>query len=118
MPADAENYRVQMIAEGKKTQTVEVAKAEAERIKKIGLAEATAIEVIGKAEAEKMKMKASVYKQYGDAAIMNIVLESLPKVSRLKPRRKLKHKHRKAQCTNFVNYEQGEKEYLILHVPN
>lgn len=25
-------------------------------------------------------MKASVYKQYGDAAIMNIVLESLPKV--------------------------------------
>lgn len=25
-------------------------------------------------------MKASVYKTYGDAAIMNIVLESLPKV--------------------------------------
>lgn len=29
-------------------------------------------------------MKASVYKQYGDAAIMNIVLESLPKVKLLK----------------------------------
>lgn len=28
-----------------------------------------------------MRMKASVYKQYGDAAIMNIVLDSLPKVS-------------------------------------
>lgn len=27
-----------------------------------------------------MRMKANVYKQYGDAAIMNIVLESLPKV--------------------------------------
>jgi flotillin len=27
-----------------------------------------------------MRMKASVYKQYGDAAIMNIVLDSLPKV--------------------------------------
>lgn len=80
LPADAENYRVQLIAEGKRTQTVEVAKAEAERIKKIGAAEASAIEVVGKAEAEKMRMKAAVYKQYGDAAIMNIVLDSLPKV--------------------------------------
>lgn len=35
---------------------------------------------MGKAEAERMRMKANVYKQYGDAAIMNIVLESLPKV--------------------------------------
>lgn len=29
-------------------------------------------------------MKANVYKQYGDAAIMSIVLEALPKVSELK----------------------------------
>lgn len=36
---------------------------------------------VGKAEAERMRMKASVYKQYGDAAIMNIVLDSLPKVN-------------------------------------
>lgn len=80
LPADAENYRVQLIAEGKRTQTVAGAMAEAERIKKIGAAEASAIEVVGKAEAEKMRMKAAVYKQYGDAAIMNIVLDSLPKV--------------------------------------
>lgn len=80
LPAEAESYRVQLIAEGKRTQTVEVAKADAERIKKIGLAEASAIELVGKAEAERMRMKAAVYKQYGDAAIMNIVLESLPKV--------------------------------------
>lgn len=80
LPAEAESYRVQMIAEGKRTQTVEVAKAEAERIRKIGAAEAHAIEMVGKAEAERMRMKANVYKQYGDAAIMNIVLESLPKV--------------------------------------
>lgn len=81
LPADAENFRTQMIAEGKRTQTVEVARAEAERIRKIGAAEAQAIEVVGKAEAERMRMKAAVYKQYGDAAIMNIVLEALPKVS-------------------------------------
>lgn len=80
LPAEAESYRVQMIAEGKRTQTVENAKAEAERIKKLGAAEAHAIEMVGKAEAERMRMKANVYKQYGDAAIMNIVLESLPKV--------------------------------------
>ncbi|XP_058447554.1 flotillin-2 isoform X1 [Topomyia yanbarensis] len=81
LPAEAESYRVQMIAEGKRTQTVAVAQAEAERIKKIGAAEAHAIEMIGKAEAERMRMKANVYKQYGDAAIMNIVLESLPKIA-------------------------------------
>lgn len=83
LPADAENYRVQQIAEGKRTQTIESAKADAERIKKLGMAEASAIELIGKAEAERMRMKAMVYKQYGDAAIMNIVLESLPKVCTL-----------------------------------
>lgn len=82
LPAEAESYRVQAIAEGKRTQTVESARAEAERIKKIGSAEAYAIEQVGKAEAERMRMKANVYKMYGDAAIMNIVLESLPKVLR------------------------------------
>lgn len=56
LPADAENYRVQQIADGKRTQTIEAAKALAERIKKIGLAEATAIEMIGKADAERMHM--------------------------------------------------------------
>ena len=46
----------------------------------IGSAEASAIEAIGKAEAERMRQKASAYKQYGDAAMMQLVLESLPKV--------------------------------------
>lgn len=31
-----------------------------------------------------MRQKAAVYKQYGDAAIMSIVLESLPKVTYFK----------------------------------
>jgi flotillin len=80
LPAEAESYRVQTIAEGKRTQTVEVARAEAEKIKKLGTADASAIELVGKAEAERMRMKAAVYKQYGDAAIMSIVLDALPKV--------------------------------------
>ncbi|EDW06798.2 flotillin-2 isoform X1 [Drosophila mojavensis] len=81
LPAEAEAYRVQTIAQGKQCQTIESARAEAERIRKIGAAEAHAIELVGKAEAERMRIKANVYKQYGDAAIMNIVLESLPKIA-------------------------------------
>ncbi|CAH1641199.1 unnamed protein product [Spodoptera littoralis] len=63
------------------TQTVEGAKADAERIKVLGLAEATAIGDVGKADAERMLAKAKVYKQYGDAAIMALVLEALPKIA-------------------------------------
>lgn len=70
-----------MIAEGKRTQTVEVAKAEGERIRKIGAAEAFAIGAVGKADAEKMRLKAQVYSQYKDAAIMSMVVEALPKIA-------------------------------------
>merc|ERR1712227_951902 len=81
LPAEAEAYKVQTIAEGKRTQTVEVARAEAERVRLIGASEARAIEAVGRAEAEKMRMKASAYKQYGDAAIMALVLEALPQIA-------------------------------------
>lgn len=60
--------------------TVLAAKGEAEKIRNVGGAEASAIEAIGKAEAEMMRMKAAAYKQYGDAAMMSLVLEALPKV--------------------------------------
>merc|ERR1712198_101339 len=33
------------------------------------------------AEAESMRMKASAYKQYGDAAVMSLVLEALPSIA-------------------------------------
>nr|XP_023012777.1 flotillin-2 [Leptinotarsa decemlineata] len=80
LPAEAESYRVEVIAEGKRTQTVKNAQAESEKIKLLGSAEASAISSVGKADAERMRQKAAVYKQYGDAAIMSIVLEALPKV--------------------------------------
>merc|ERR1719461_408124 len=81
LPAEAEAYKVQTIAEGKRTQTVEAARAEAERVRLIGASEARAIEAVGRAEAEKMRMKASAYKQYGDAAVMALVLEALPQIA-------------------------------------
>lgn len=81
LPAEYESYRVETIAIGRRTQTIEAAKADAERIRLIGEAEAYSVEAIGKAEAEKMRMKAAAYKQYGDAAIMSMVMESLPQIA-------------------------------------
>merc|ERR1740131_569730 len=66
LPAEAEAYKVQTVAEGNRTKTVEAARADGERIKLIGAAEAKAVEAVGRAEAERMRMKASAYKQYGD----------------------------------------------------
>lgn len=62
---------------------MEAARADAERIKRIGEAEAYSVEAVGKAEAESMKLKAQAYKQYGEAAIMSMVLDSLPQVGLL-----------------------------------
>ena len=59
---------------------MEVARAEAEKIKLIGASDASAIECVGKAEAEMMRLKAAAYKQYGKAAILSLVLDALPKV--------------------------------------
>lgn len=57
------------------------AKAEAEKIRLIGEAEAHALEAVGVSEAERMHMKAMIYKKYGEAAILNITLNALPKVN-------------------------------------
>merc|ERR1712050_105498 len=81
LPAEAEAYKVQTVAEGNRTKTVEAARADGEKIRLIGGAEAKAVEAVGRAEAEKMRMKASAYKQYGDAAIMALVLEALPQIA-------------------------------------
>merc|ERR1719348_872829 len=81
LPAEAEAYKVQTVAEGNRTKTVEAARADGEKIRLIGGAEAKAVEAVGRAEAESMRMKASAYKQYGDAAIMSLVLESLPSIA-------------------------------------
>merc|ERR1712145_43127 len=81
LPAEAEAYKVQTVAEGNRTKVVESAKAEGEKIRLVGGAEAKAVEAVGRAEAESMRMKASAYKQYGDAAVMSLVLEALPSIA-------------------------------------
>merc|ERR1712045_198177 len=59
LPAEAESYKVQTIAEGNRTKTVEAARA----------------------DGEKIRLIASAYKQYGDAAILSLVLEALPQIA-------------------------------------
>merc|ERR1719340_517813 len=81
LPSEAEAYKVQTVAEGNRTRVVESAKADGEKIRLIGGAEARAVEAVGRAEAESMRLKASAYKQYGDAAVMSLVLEALPSIA-------------------------------------
>ncbi|XP_066934338.1 flotillin-2-like [Clytia hemisphaerica] len=81
LPAEADAHKVQVLAEAAKTKKVLAAQADAEKIRMIGAAEAAAIEAIGKAEAERMRQKAAAYKQYGDAALMSLILEAMPKIA-------------------------------------
>lgn len=80
-PAEAEAFRREIIAEGERIKKVLQAQAESEAIRLRGQAEAESIGAVGKAEAESMRLKAQAYKQYGDAAMLQLVLESLPKVA-------------------------------------
>lgn len=67
---------------------IKKAEAEAESIRIKGAAEAEATRVKGqaladamKAEAEAMREKAEAYKQYGEAAVIQMVVERLPEIA-------------------------------------
>ena len=101
-PADAKKYEVEVAAEAHKIQAIRQAEAEAEAIrvraiaeadaKKIqaqadaeairakGLAEADAIKAKGIAEAEAKDRLAEAMTKYGEAAIVEMVVNSLPDV--------------------------------------
>ena len=55
--------------------------AEAEANKARGLAEAAVIEAQGKATAEAMRMKAESFKQYNEAAVIEMIVRVLPEVA-------------------------------------
>lgn len=102
-PADAERYKVETLANAKKFQLeteaagaasatkasgfaqADVAKAtgvaEAEANKARGLAEAAVIEAQGRAQAEAMRMKADSFKQYNEAAVIEMIVRVLPEVA-------------------------------------
>jgi len=87
--ADADRYRKEQEAEAelfKRTQEAEAkrieAEKEAEAIKLRGGAEADAIRARGIAEAEAIREKAEAMKQYGDAAIIEMIVNRLPEIAR------------------------------------
>ncbi len=102
-PADAERYKVETLANAKKFQleteaagaasaakatgfaNADVTKAtglaEAEAQKAKGLAEATIIEAQGRATAEAMRVKAESFKQYNEAAVVEMLTRILPEVA-------------------------------------
>jgi flotillin len=102
-PADAERYRVETLANATKFQleteaagsaeaakakgfaNAEVAKAtglaEAEANKARGLAEASIIEAQGAATAEAMRLKADSYKEYNEAAVIELIVRILPELA-------------------------------------
>lgn len=91
-PAEAERYRLETIAAGEKMRAVAEAEAQAETltlhgggeadaIRARGEAEAEAIRARGLAEADAMRTKAEAWKQYGQAAVIDSLLTSLPDVA-------------------------------------
>ncbi|KAL3870453.1 hypothetical protein ACJMK2_038516 [Sinanodonta woodiana] len=80
-PADAERYRLEKLAEANKNRIILEAEAEAEALRVRGEAEAFAIEAKAKAEAEQMAKKADAWKDYQDAAMVDMILETLPKIA-------------------------------------
>ncbi|HUC86438.1 MAG TPA: flotillin domain-containing protein, partial [Candidatus Acidoferrales bacterium] len=102
-PADAERYKVETLANAKKFQleteaagaasatkatgfaSADVSKAtglaEAEANKARGLAEASVIEAQGKATAAAMQAKADSFKNYNEAAVIEMIVRVLPEVA-------------------------------------
>merc|ERR1712130_893958 len=80
-PAEAQKYKMETLAQAEKERVVLEAEAEAEAIRVKGEAEAFAIEEKAKAEAEQMRKKAEAWKLYQDAAMVDMVLETLPKIA-------------------------------------
>ena len=91
-PAAADRYKLETLAEGERARVVAEARAEAEAIKlrgeadasaivARGQAEAEAIRAQGLAEAEAMTKKAEAWKEYGQAAMIQQLFETLPQVA-------------------------------------
>ena len=91
-PAEAERFRLETIATGDRFDAIAEAEAEQERLRLLGLGEADAIRAKGEAEAdatraqglaeaEAMRVKAEAWKQYGQAAVIDKLLESLPEIA-------------------------------------
>ncbi|CAH1098985.1 unnamed protein product [Psylliodes chrysocephalus] len=80
-PAEAEKFRLEKIAEANSKRVLLEAEAEAESVRLKGEAEAFAIQAKAVAEAEQMAKKAEAWKEYKEAAMIDMYLDVLPKVA-------------------------------------
>ena len=83
--AEAEAYEAEQKAKAVKAQAeAEQFRMEQEAIgrKKLADAEAYAIKAKGESEAEALRLKAEAYKEYGDAAKAQMVIEKLPEIAK------------------------------------
>merc|ERR1719391_580157 len=80
-PAEAEKFKQEKLAEANRNKSIMEAEAEAEAVALKGDAEAYAIEIKAKAEAEKMAKKADAWKEYKEAAMVDMMLKVLPQVA-------------------------------------
>ncbi|CAA9994604.1 unnamed protein product [Nesidiocoris tenuis] len=80
-PAQAEKYRLEKLAEANRYRLIMEAEAEAESIRLRGEAEAASILAKAKAEAEQMSKKAEAFREYRQAAIVDMLLDALPKMT-------------------------------------
>jgi flotillin len=91
--AEAEAQAKELNAQAEANAKMKTAEAEAFRIKTIGLQEAEIINAKGEAEANAVKLKleaeadgmmkkAEAYRQYGDAAVMQMMVEALPEMAK------------------------------------
>ncbi|QDP39067.1 flotillin family protein [Radiobacillus deserti] len=76
--AEAERYAAEQKAEADKIARVKNAEAEAEEIRLDGQAEAEAIRLKGLAEAEAKEKIAEAMEKYGEAAILEMIINMLP----------------------------------------
>jgi len=80
-PAEAEKFRLEKLAEATRNRMIMEAEADAEAEILRGEADAFAIEAKAKAEADKMAKKADAWKEYKEAAILDMMLECMPKIA-------------------------------------
>lgn len=80
--AEAAAERVRLAGQAEADAVAANAKAESERVSSIGSAEAEAVKAKGLAEAESMDKKAEAYRKYGEAAILEILVNKAPEIAR------------------------------------
>ena len=87
--ADAERYAAQQAAEAELFRRTKEAEAkmierqrEAEGIRAVGEAEAEAIRLKALAEAEGIDKKAEAMRKYGEAAVIEMIMEALPEIAK------------------------------------